>query len=459
MLAPGIVGVLELRYAQDTLATAPALCILVHLGGHLRLGLRDDRADDVGLLEELVDEALGNVAHAAEAGLLQGHLLFGLRAEGRVLDEAVDEDPELVLDVDRLDLRALTGLLLGPCLNAVHELVDHMLHVGSTLGRADRVHKGAVLEAVAIRSGNEQLPSLADVRVHVALCRVKEAAVVGEVLHRELLSVQEDGAALVAGAGNVVDSLPHEVDRVGFQLGHAELRKVWPELHAREVFAGVLLDLWLVLPAHVASPLLVVELPLACRLYDEAVAENVGQLCAKPVAASSDLLLGVVVVVTGQQVAEDEFWHIHLVLLVNLDRQPLAVVHDFDPLLLRVNLHFDRVHVLVPLQVVRGIHEDLVKYLVECRDIGDLAGFHFLFPAVPHPERVILLLHRSNICVWSQEDVLYLGLLLVNLLNRLTPFQLSPCITALTIRWRPCFGLHGRILHHLLLHRSFWSHA
>ena len=119
--------------------------------------------------------------------------------------------------------------------------------------------------------------------------------------------------------------------------------------------AGVLLDLRLGLLGHVAVPALLVDLPLLGGLDHEASAEDVRQLRAEPVATASHLLLGVVVVVAGQQVAKDELWYEHLVRLVDLDRQALAVVPDLDPLVLGVDLHPDAVHVLVALHVVSGV--------------------------------------------------------------------------------------------------------
>ena len=48
------------------------------------------------LLDELVAEGAGG----AEALLLQGHVLLGLRVEGGVLDQTVDKQPQVVLHLD-----------------------------------------------------------------------------------------------------------------------------------------------------------------------------------------------------------------------------------------------------------------------------------------------------------------------------------------------------------------------
>mmetsp|Transcript_128761 Transcript_128761/g.400613 ORF Transcript_128761/g.400613 Transcript_128761/m.400613 type:complete len:291 (-) Transcript_128761:36-908(-) len=272
--------------------------------------------------------------------------------------------------------------------------------------------------------------------MHVGIARVEEAAVVGEVLHRELLAIEEHLAALDTGAGDVVDALPHKVSSVCLKLGHAKLFEVRPELHAGEGLPGVLLYLRLALPAHVAGPLLPVQLPTTRRLHDEAGAENVREFRAEAVAAAGDLLLRVIVVVAGEQVAEHELRHVDLVLLVYLDRKALAVVPHLYPLLLGVDFHLDGGHVLVPLQVVGGVHEDLVEDLVEGRDVADLAGLHGLVVRIPHPELVILLLNGADIRVGPEQDVLHLRLLLVDLLNRFAPLELAALLAAPALQGR-----------------------
>jgi hypothetical protein len=63
-----------------------------------------------------------------------------LRVEGRVLHQAVDEDPEVILDHEGLDPRLL--VLLGQELSEVlHHLVCDVVDVGAALGGADGVGK------------------------------------------------------------------------------------------------------------------------------------------------------------------------------------------------------------------------------------------------------------------------------------------------------------------------------
>merc|ERR1719362_407307 len=129
---------------------------------------------------DLVNEGLGKVANAAETGLFQSHLLLGLRGKGWILYQAVDENPKLILNVHRFDLRTSSGLLLRTRLKCIHQLVHHMLDVGSAFRRADRVHKGTVLEAVAIRLRHEKLPTLANLCMNNTLAGVEKSTVVHE---------------------------------------------------------------------------------------------------------------------------------------------------------------------------------------------------------------------------------------------------------------------------------------
>mmetsp|Transcript_58542 Transcript_58542/g.133780 ORF Transcript_58542/g.133780 Transcript_58542/m.133780 type:complete len:229 (-) Transcript_58542:384-1070(-) len=227
-----------------------------------------------------------------------------------------------------------------------------MGHVGPSLWSADGVDEGVVLEALAIRPGHHQLPALAHLRVHVGVCRMKEGRVVRETLDRQLLSIQEHGTTLTAGASHVVDTPAHQRHGVLLQLGHAKLGQVGPELYAGIGLPSVFLDVWLLFPAHVAGPLLRVALAAPSGLHDETGTEDVCELGAETITAACHLLLRVIVIVAGEQMPEHKLWHIYLVLLVNCNRQAFAIVGDFDAFLFRVDLNLDVIHGLVPLQIV-----------------------------------------------------------------------------------------------------------
>lgn len=102
---------------------------------------------------------------------------------------------------------------------------------------------------------------------------------------------------------------------------------------------------------------------------------------------------------------------------MDLDGDPVAVVVDGDAAALDVDLDLERIHPGVPLLVVGGVDEDLVEDLVEAWDVGDRAVHHGA--ALVDPERLGVLLHRADVGVGAQQDVLQLRLLLVHLLDGL----------------------------------------
>ena len=94
---------------------------------------------------------------------------------------------------------------------------------------------------------------------------------------------------------------------------------------------------------HVLGPALpeLLLLVLARRLHGELVGEDVAELGAVAVPSSGDLLLLVVEVGGCEEVAEDHGGHVHLLVLVHLDGDALAVVEDLDLVLLGVDVDLD----------------------------------------------------------------------------------------------------------------------
>ena len=83
-----------------------------------------------------------------------------------------------------------------------------------------------------------------------------------------------------------------------------------------------------------------------------------------------NLLLVVVVIVACQKVAEDHFWNVHLMFLMDLHGQTVTIVLDTDPPTLLVNVHFDVRHdVRIPHIIVRRVNQNLIKYLIETRNV------------------------------------------------------------------------------------------
>mmetsp|Transcript_67047 Transcript_67047/g.190209 ORF Transcript_67047/g.190209 Transcript_67047/m.190209 type:complete len:251 (-) Transcript_67047:370-1122(-) len=248
-----------------------------------------------------------------------------------------------------------------------------MNNVGTALDRVDGVDKADLLK-LPVSQANGYLPTVAALLVdHVIAVLQIQLDVVLEGLDGELLAIEDHFALLVRRSGDVIDPLHHEGTDVLIKAIHAELCEIWPEGHLGVVLPIVVRDLWLALCRHVVlKGLLKLFLHLLVgRLDHELCGEHIRQLGTETIAAPGHLLLIVVVVVAGEEVAKDELRHIDLVGLVDLDGQPLAIVPDLDALLLGVNFDLDCIHAFIALKVVCCIHKDLVENLVEGRNVAD----------------------------------------------------------------------------------------
>ena len=68
---------------------------------------------------------------------------------------------------------------------------------------------------------------------------------------------------------------------------------------------------------------------------------------------------------------ENEFRNVNLVLLVNSNWDSFSIVAHLDEPLLSVNGDLELIHLLVPLVVVCGVDQHLVKDLVKARCVCD----------------------------------------------------------------------------------------
>lgn len=114
---------------------------------------------------------------------------------------------------------------------------------------------------------------------------------------------------------------------------------------------------------------------------------------------------------------EDQFRHVHLLLLVDLDGNPISVVTYADRVGFGVDDNLEGIHGGVALLVVGGVDEDLVEDLVEAGDEGDGAVDHEVGDGVEDPECLGVLFNGADVGVGAEEDVLELGLLLVHFFN------------------------------------------
>lgn len=166
----------------------------------------------------------------------------------------------------------------------------------------------------------------------------------------------------------------HEGEDVIIEGLHTEAFEFRVEGDNRVILPGEATDFRLAVGGHILPPYHAKLLPLlAISTLDlKFMGEDVGQFGAIAIPSSSDLLLLIVVVTACEEVSEDEFGHVDLLLLVDLNGDALAIVMDTHPSLLGVYLHLQQVHALVPLVVVSSVDQDLIEDLVESGDVSDL---------------------------------------------------------------------------------------
>uniref|UniRef100_A0A182KIH3 Uncharacterized protein n=1 Tax=Anopheles christyi TaxID=43041 RepID=A0A182KIH3_9DIPT len=118
--------------------------------------------------------------------------------------------------------------------------------------------------------------------------------------------------------------------------------------------------------------------------------------------------------------AKDHGRYVHLFLLVHDHRYTVPIVPHRDRVCFLIDFHLDRAHLRIALLVVSRVHQNLVEDLVQTRHVRDLALYHLVGLLVVHPHRFLHHLDRTDVCVRTEQNVLQLGLFLVNLFDRFT---------------------------------------
>ena len=97
----------------------------------------------------------------AETLHLERHVLFSLRVECGVDDEAVDEYPQVILDLERFDVDTRFVFLLQVLLELFGDHLRDVLNVTASFSRSDRVDERDLLESFIGRSDSD-FPSVTD---------------------------------------------------------------------------------------------------------------------------------------------------------------------------------------------------------------------------------------------------------------------------------------------------------
>ncbi len=120
--------------------------------------------------------------------------------------------------------------------------------------------------------------------------------------------------------------------------------------------------------------------------------------------------------------SENQCGHVALVLLVNLDRNALSIIHHRDGIAIGVHHHFHPIHGGITLLVIGSIDNDFIKNLVESRSVRDVTTLNALRLGVENKHWLGDLLRAPNVRIGTKEDVFELSLLLVGLFDCLVLF-------------------------------------
>jgi len=99
---------------------------------------------------------------------------------------------------------------------------------------------------------------------------------------------------------------------------------------------------------------------------------------------------------------------------VDLHRDTLAIIPNLDHIALWVDGDLDHVLSLVILVVVCRVYQNLIEDLVETWHIRDSLEDNFLSLLIVDPQLLLEHLDTANVSVRSEQNMLKLGLLLID---------------------------------------------
>ena len=290
----------------------------------------------------------------------------------------------------------------------------------ASLARPDAVHEGRREEPIARRRRHSNRPAVVRALGHDLLCSIR-LRVVHQRPTLDRLAIPRHLHLLTDRHREIVDTA---LDQAHHILGDAvlepEAREVRRPRQSNVGLGLTSLDLRRLDLGHVVRERLRV-LELATAVHDrhlQLLREDIDELDSIPVLAPNELLLVLVVVGRGQELAEDELGNPDLVLgmLSHIDR--IAVVLDRDRGAVAGELDVLDGRLALPLaqsdHVVVGVDQELVDELEEAGvDLNPLALK--CAGCVCKPHLLLCGLHATDVGVREGEDVLTMRLLLVGL--------------------------------------------
>ena len=270
------------------------------------------------------------------------------------------------------------------------------------VGTHARAHRPALIHL--FKDARHVLLAGAQVQVHVLF----------KAAHAHLGAVEPD-LNVFCRRGQVIDPLGEQRHHVARQV-QAKARIVGHKFNQdiRRQFAlgndGRVND------GHVVAKDLAVLLAALHRLDNKFRGKNVGELGPVAVAPARHLFLRGVIVARSEQMAKDELGRIHPRLGVNGDINAAAVVPHGKAAARRVQRHFDALERRAPHLMVARIDQNLVKNLVQARNVRDGPVGQTL--ARHHPHWLGHLFDAPNVRVGQVLDVLQMRLFLILFIYR-----------------------------------------
>mmetsp|Transcript_59322 Transcript_59322/g.130245 ORF Transcript_59322/g.130245 Transcript_59322/m.130245 type:complete len:308 (+) Transcript_59322:2227-3150(+) len=197
-----IIRILQLRDArQSSHATSIGLQFLSQVNFGLGHGGHQDEVHHP-TTGDLTEELLRKFTARPKFGLLGRQGLLCLRVKSRILDQTLDEDPNVVSHMVRFHIHTALDLFFALRFHLLQDgldnLIRHVGHMCPTTDGADRVHETHLIEA-ALCEAYADFPSvralLVDLR-HTLPGQQVEITVVPEVLDVQFFSIQVDTTLL-----------------------------------------------------------------------------------------------------------------------------------------------------------------------------------------------------------------------------------------------------------------------
>jgi hypothetical protein len=293
-----------------------------------------------------------------------------------------------------------------------HGSVYHIRDMRSSLGRAIPIHKRHSFGRGPLEE--YQVPSWCKFALKNFFFRVK-SRVIDYILAFQTNAIEMDLDCGSRAHNTVVNAFGNDSQSVVTDRFHPKGMQVWNVRYFGKLFPREFPDLGFALDRHVLGPFLRVLLRSVTCLDSKLYRKHVCQLDTEPVLATSCSSASIVIVASAEQMSKHEFWDVYLVLGVNLDRDPSAVIQHGNLVCFLVDNYSDFRHSVVLDTVVNSIVQYFFENVLERRCSSNYLFTNFRRFAVSDPRFFNDARSRSNVHAWSVKNMFALVEFLVRL--------------------------------------------